>query len=79
MKKTLVVLGLKGITLPNYMGITTNHYKDPYNPTSIVDWDSDEVFVCSMAPWVCFTEAVCLVADRASNLSTIRQPPTARR
>ena len=30
MKKTLVVWGIEGIILPNYIAIIINHYKDPY-------------------------------------------------
>ena len=30
MKKSMVVQGLGGIILPNYVGITMTHYKDPY-------------------------------------------------
>ena len=37
MKKTLVGWVIWGIILPSYIGITINHYKDPYQPTSIME------------------------------------------
>ena len=37
MKKTLVGWVIYGIILPSYIGIIMNHYKDPYEPTSIME------------------------------------------
>ena len=37
MKNTLVVWGIEGIILPKYIGIIINHYKDSYEPTSIME------------------------------------------
>ena len=36
-EKTLVGWVIKGIILPNYIGIIIKQYKDPYSPTSIME------------------------------------------
>ena len=35
--KTLAVCSIEGVILPSYIGIIISHYKDPYQPTSIME------------------------------------------
>ena len=37
MNKNLVGWVVKGIILPRYIGVIINHYKNPYEPTSIME------------------------------------------
>ena len=47
-EKHLVISGMHGISLPSYMRIITNHYKDPYETTRI-QWKARGCFRGSSA------------------------------